>query len=114
MVNPSSSPRSELLPGTLEMLILRTLTLGSLHGYGIAKRIEQSSEGDLRIEQGSLYPALERLLSKGWATSRWGRSPTGRRARYYTITESGRARLDAKVADYERAIRAITRVMAEG
>ncbi len=113
MANPSSTPRSELLPGTLEMLILRTLTLGSLHGYGIAKHLEQSSEGDLRIEQGSLYPALERLLSKGWATSRWGRSPTGRRARYYTITRSGRARLEVKVADYERAVRAITRVMSE-
>ena len=114
MVNPSSTQRSELLPGTLEMLILRTLTLGALHGYGIARHIQQCSEGELRVEQGSLYPALERLLSKGWATSRWGRSPTGRRARFYTITASGRARLDAKVADYERAVRAITRVMSEG
>lgn len=105
--------RSELLPGTLEMLILRTLTLGSLHGYGIAQHIERLSGGVLRVEQGSLYPALERLLRRGWATARWAKSPTGRRARYYTITASGRGRLREKVADYERVIGAIARVMTE-
>jgi transcriptional regulator len=95
------------------MLILRTLSVDSLHGYGIAKHIEQTSDGVLRVEQGSLYPALERLLKKGWVTSRWGRSPTGRRARYYTITRSGRRRLEAKIADFERVADAIARVMSE-
>lgn len=109
-----SSPRTELLPGTLEMLILRTLVLGPCHGYGIARQIEQSSAGELRVEQGSLYPALERLLRKGRVTARWGKSPTGRRARYYTISVSGRALLESKRADYERVIGAIGRVMSEG
>lgn len=109
----SSTPPSELFPGTLEMLILRTVSIGTLHGYGIAKHIEQSSKGELRIEQGSLYPALERLLKKGWVTARWERSPTGRRARYYTITKSGQAQLDRKVSDYQRVVRAIKRVMSE-
>jgi PadR family transcriptional regulator, regulatory protein PadR len=108
-----SDRSSEFPPGTLEMLILRTLTLGDLHGYGIAKHIEQSSDGVLRVEQGSLYPALERLLRRGWVTARWARSPTGRRARYYTITRSGRARLGDKVEAYERVVRAIRRVMSE-
>jgi transcriptional regulator len=95
------------------MLILRTLAAGDLHGYGIARHIEQTSDGVLRIEQGSLYPALERLLRRGWTTAEWGKSPTGRRARYYTITRSGRARLDRKVADYERVVQAIGRVISE-
>jgi transcriptional regulator len=95
------------------MLILRTLTLGSLHGYAIAQHIERLSESVLQVEQGSLYPALERLLQKGWAKAKWGDSPTGRKARYYTITKSGRAQLDAKSADFDRVARAIARVMNE-
>jgi transcriptional regulator len=113
MADPVDDPRSELLPGTLEMLILRTLTLGPLHGYGIAQHLEESSNGVLRVEQGSLYPALERLLKKGLATARWEKSPTGRRARFYTITRSGGARLERKVADYERVIGAIAKVMSK-
>ncbi|HUG36705.1 MAG TPA: PadR family transcriptional regulator [Candidatus Limnocylindrales bacterium] len=113
MAKSSDDPRAELLPGTLEMLILRTLTAGDLHGYGIARHIEQTSNGVLRIEQGSLYPALERLLKNGWAKARWDRSPSGRRARYYTITPSGQARLDRKVAEYEHVVRAIGRVISE-
>lgn len=95
------------------MLILRTLTLGPRHGYGIAKHIEQSSEGTLRVEQGSLYPALERLLRRGLVTANWSLSPTGRRARFYTITRSGRAALREKAADYTRFARAIKRIMSE-
>jgi transcriptional regulator len=95
------------------MLILRTLTLGALHGYGISQHIEQSSQGVLKVEQGSLYPALERLLGKGQVTARWARTPTGRRARYYTITKSGRAQLEKKVGDYERVIQAIGQVLSE-
>ena len=107
-------PKTELLKGTLDMLILQTLTLGSLHGYAIAQHIERWSNEVLSAEQGSLYPALERLQNQGWVTSRWGVSPTGRRARYYTITASGRARLGEKVSGYQRVAGAIARILAEG
>jgi transcriptional regulator len=113
MTDSASRPRSDLLPGTLDMLILRMLLAEPLHGYGVAQRIEESSEGVFRVEQGSLYPALDRLLDKGWVTARWAKSPTGRRARYYTITPSGRKQLDTKLADFERVVGAIARVMSE-
>jgi PadR family transcriptional regulator len=103
--------RSELVPGTLDMLVLYTLTLGALHGYAIAQHIEKLSEDVLRVEQGSLYPALERLLRNGWVTSKWGQTPTGRRARYYTITASGRKQLGEEISDFDRAMLAINRVM---
>jgi PadR family transcriptional regulator, regulatory protein PadR len=105
-------PRSDLLPGTLDMLVLRTLTLGSLHGYGIAQHLSQSTDGVIGVEAGSLYPALERLLRKGWVTARWGPSPTGRRARFYTITRSGLVRLEERVADYERFVGAVSRILS--
>ena len=113
MSNDASLSKADLLPGTLEMLILRTLTIGSLHGYGISQHLGRSSGGVLRVEAGSLYPALERLLGKGWVTARWTETPTGRKARYYTITRSGRAQLQKKTEDYERVVRAITQVMSE-
>src|SRR5690349_3703345 len=94
--------RDELLPGTLDMLVLHTLALGAMHGYAVGQHIERLSADVLRVEQGSLYPALDRLQRKGWVTSAWGETPTKRRARYYTITDSGRARLDAEVARYDR------------
>jgi PadR family transcriptional regulator PadR len=111
-----STPRtkSDVQLGTLEMLKLRTLTLGSLHAYAIAQHIAKLSDGVLQVEQGSLYPALERLLNKGWATAEWGATPTKRQARYYTITASGRRQLKVKVSDYERMAEAIARVMANG
>src|SRR5215471_850267 len=99
---PKSSSRRELVPGTLDMLVLHTLSLGPLHGYAIAQHIEKLSEDVLQIEQGSLYPALERLLRKGWVTSKWGLTPTGRRARYYTITASGRRQLGDEIDDFDR------------
>ena len=99
------------MSGTLEMLILRTLTLGSLHGYAIAQHIARLSDGVLQVEQGSLYPALERVLNKGWATVEWAETPTKRQARYYTITKSGRAQLKEKVSEYDRMAEAIARVM---
>jgi len=93
------------------MLVLHTLTLGALHGYAIAQHIEKLSEEVLRVEQGSLYPALERLQRNGWVTSKWGETPTGRRARYYTITASGRKQLGEEISDFDRAMLAINRVM---
>jgi PadR family transcriptional regulator PadR len=99
--------------GTLDMLVLRTLTLGSLHGYAIAQHIDRSSEGVLRVEQGSLYPALERLLSKGWVTAKWAETPTKRQARYYTITRSGRKQLEERLDEYQRVSLAIAQVMAQ-
>ena len=108
---PKASSRRELVPGTLEMLVLHTLTLGSLHGYAIAQHIEKLSEEVLQVEQGSLYPALERLQRQGFVTSKWGVTPTGRRARYYTITASGRKQLGEEISEFDRAMLAINRVM---
>ena len=103
--------KSELLKGTLEMLILHTLTLQPMHGYAIAQHIERLSEDVLSVEQGSLYPALERLQKKGWVSSRWGQSPTGRRARYYTLTAAGRKQLGSEISSFDRVLLAINRVM---
>lgn len=108
---PKSSSRRDLVPGTLEMLVLHTLTLGSLHGYAIAQHIEKLSEAVLQVEQGSLYPALERLQRQGFVTSKWGETPTRRRARYYTITASGRKQLGEEISEFDRAMLAINRVM---
>jgi PadR family transcriptional regulator PadR len=109
---PRAKPTpSDLLPGTLDMLILSTLTLAPLHGYAIAQHIERSSESVLKVEQGSLYPALERLQRKGWVTSKWGESPTKRRARYYTITAAGRKQLGEEISSFDRVLGAINRVM---
>ena len=103
--------REELLKGTLDMLILQTLTLQSMHGYAIAQHIERLSGDVLAVEQGSLYPGLERLQKKGWVTSKWGASPTGRRARYYTLTATGRRQLGAEITSFDRVLAAIQRVM---
>jgi PadR family transcriptional regulator, regulatory protein PadR len=103
--------RNDLLPGTLDMLVLHTLTLGSLHGYAIAQHIARLSDDVLQVEQGSLYPALERLQKAGWATSKWGVSPTGRKARYYTITASGKRQLGQEIADFDTVLLAIARVL---
>ena len=103
--------RNEVLPGTLDMLVLRTLSLGTLHGYAIAQHIERSSQDLLRIEHGSLYPALERLQREGLITSKWGKSPTGRKARYYTITASGRRRLGQEISAFDSLLLAIDRVL---
>ena len=87
------SPNAELLPGTLQLLILRTLVSGAVHGYAIAKKIKETSSGLLQVEEGSLYPALNRMLVKGWVTAEWGLSETNRKARYYTLTREGRKQL---------------------
>jgi PadR family transcriptional regulator, regulatory protein PadR len=94
------------------MLILKTLTrLGPMHGYGIAEHIQQTSEDVLTVEEGSLYPALQRMLVKGWVEAEWGLSENNRRARYYRLTAAGRKQLHAEVAEFEKVTRAITRVI---
>jgi transcriptional regulator len=103
--------KRDLLPGTLDMLVLRTLSLGALHGYAIASHIEKSSHSVFQLEQGSLYPALERLQGAGLVTSKWGTSPTGRKARYYTITASGKKRLGDEISAFDAQMQAIARIL---
>lgn len=100
-----------LLPGTLEMLVLRTLTLGEMHGYGIAHHLRQVSRDVLQVEEGSLYPALQRLRVKGWVKAEWRQTPNNRRARYYAITPAGRKQLGEERVSFDRLIAAIQRVM---
>ncbi len=109
MVSPAS--KNELLPGTLDMLILQTLTRGAMHGYGIAQHIQVMSDDVLQVEEGSLYPALQRLLVKGWVKAQWGTSDNNRRARYYTLTASGKKQLGTEADNFARMIQAIARVM---
>jgi transcriptional regulator len=105
------STKADLLPGTLDMLILKTLTLGVMHGYGIAEHIKRTSRAVLQIEEGSLYPALQRLQVQGLVASEWGHSVNNRRARYYRLTRAGRQRLGESESSFERLIDAIGRVM---
>jgi transcriptional regulator len=104
--------REEIPQGTLDMLILKTLAWkGELHGFEIADAIEQRSESILRVEEGSLYPALQRMLIKGWVSGEWGRTAENRRARYYKLTAAGRKRMESEVASYERVSVAIARIL---
>jgi transcriptional regulator len=98
-----SQAKTEVLQGTLDLMVLKTLdTLGPLHGYGIARRIEQVSENLLQMNQGTLYPALLRLQQRGWITSKWGASENNRRARYYSMTRAGRKQLALETQNWER------------
>ena len=101
----------ELLPGTLYMLILRTLNAGPMHGYAIARRVQQVSRDGLSIEDGSLYPALNRMLVKGWLKAEWGISENNRKARFYRLTADGRKQLEKAAAEFDRLVRAIQLVM---
>jgi len=103
--------RTEIPPGTLDMLILKTLSRGMMHGYGIAEHIHQMSEDVLAVEEGSLYPALQRLLIQGWVSAEWGQSENNRRARYYRLTAAGRKQLERELSEFNRVIRAISRVI---
>jgi transcriptional regulator len=103
--------RRELLPGTLEMLILQTLLREPLHGYAIAQYIQRVSEETLQVEEGSLYPALQRLLREGWVAAEWGISARNRKVRTYRITSEGRAQLDREVSSFERILAGINRVL---
>jgi transcriptional regulator len=112
MIRRSASSRRELLQGTLDLLILRTLMLGPQHGWGISQRIQQMTTDVLRVNQGSLYPALHRLEEGGWIASEWGTSTNKREAKFYRLTRSGERRLQRETADWERVADAVARVLA--
>lgn len=103
--------KSDLLQGTLDMLILKTLALGAMHGWGISQRIQQVSEGVLNVNQGSLYPALYRLEEQGWITSSWDVSENNRQAKYYELTKAGRKQLIEETANWQRLSTAIEQVL---
>ena len=104
--------REELLPGTLHLLILKTLARGErMHGYEIARSIQQISQDVLQVEEGSLYPALQRMLVKGWVKAEWGATAENRRARYYRLTAAGKKQLEVEMTQFERVIEAIGRVI---
>ena len=104
--------RTEILQGTLDLMVLKTLqAMGPQHGYGIARRIEQISEDALQVNQGTIYASLVRLLQKGWIAAEWGASDNNRRAKFYSITKSGRKRLAAEAANWERVSGIIGRVL---
>ena len=112
MGRDEATPRTEIPPGTLYMLILKSLArLGPMHGYGIAQHIQQTSEDVLQVEEGSLYPALQRMLIKGWVTAEWGQSENNRRARYYHLTPAGKKQLAVEISQFERVMRAVTQVI---
>jgi PadR family transcriptional regulator PadR len=104
-------PAPELLQGTLDAMVLKVLALGSQHGWGIAQRIEQISERDLRVQQGSLYPALTRLEENGWIAGEWGTSDNNRRAKFYRLTAAGRRQLERETAEWLRLSAAVHRVL---
>lgn len=102
---------NELLPGTLDLLILKTLARGRMHGYGIAQHLKIVSEDVLQVGESSLYPALQRLLLNGWVKAEWGASENNRRARYYTLTAAGRKQLESERRDFDQMMLAIQRVL---
>ena len=105
-----STQKADLLQGTLDLLTLKALSLGPLHGYGVIQRIRQMSDDMLNIEQGALYPALYRIEQKGWVSSEWGTTETGRQAKFYTLTKAGRKQLAVEEASWDRLALAIAKV----
>ena len=105
------SPKSDLLQGTLDMLILKIVALAPIHGYGIAQRIRQISREVLQVQQGSLYPALHRLEKRGWLKAEWGEAETGREAKFYTLTNAGRKQLQAETANWGRLSDAVAMIL---
>src|SRR5271166_2767748 len=103
--------RMELPQGTLDLLILRTLALGPQHGWGVAERVQQISSDVLRVQQGSLYPALHRLERRGWIKAKWGASENNRRAKYYELTKSGRKQLEAEESDWMKLTAAVAQIL---
>jgi PadR family transcriptional regulator PadR len=110
-----TQPKSDVLQGTLDLMVLKTLdTLGAMHGYGIAQRIQQVSENLLQLNQGTLYPALLRLEQRGWITSKWGTSENNRKAKFYTLTKNGRRQLEREAADWMRIVDVMARLLRAG
>ena len=107
----AKTPMGDLLPGTLDMLILKTLSRGPLHGYGIVQFIQGASDNVLKVEEGALYPALHRLEVRGWLKATWGTSDNNRRAKFYRLSTLGRRELDAEADYWRRVARAVTQVM---
>jgi transcriptional regulator len=107
-----NSPPPDLLPGTLDLLILKTLARGEMHGYGIAQHLRTVSHDVLQVGESSLYPALQRLLLNGWVKAEWGSSENNRRARFYTLTAAGRKRLAEERQEFDRLVLAIQQVLA--
>ena len=105
--------KNDMLPGTLGMLVLRVLQPGPLHGYAIAQRIHQLSNDLLQVEEGSLYPALQRMLLKGWVRAEWGVSETNRKVRFYRLTVAGRKQLQSEIDDFDRVMQGIAAVLAK-
>ncbi len=106
-----ANARTDLLQGTLELLILKTLARESMHGYGIAQRIHEATDDLLKIEDGSLYPALYRMEERGWVASDWGVSENNRRAKFYKLTRAGRKQFEAECANWERVSQAVSRIL---
>jgi len=112
LVDNRSDRRSEVPYGTLDLMVLKTLAgMGPLHGYGIARRIEQAAEGSLALNQGTIYPALLRLEQRGWIASDWGASDNNRRARFYSITKAGRKQLAAEAENWSRTVAMVNRLL---
>ena len=105
------SQKSDLLQGTLDMLILKIVALGPIHGYGIAQRIRQISKEVLQVQQGSLYPALHRLEKRGWLSAEWGEAETGREAKFYALTKAGSKQLNAEAANWDRLSEAVAMIL---
>jgi transcriptional regulator len=108
---PAESPKSDLLQGTLDMLILKVVALGPTHGYAIAQRLQQMSQDVLQVQQGSLYPALHRLEKRGWVKAEWAASDTGREARFYSLTRLGRKQLEEQRENWDRLSAAISGIL---
>jgi PadR family transcriptional regulator, regulatory protein PadR len=108
---PTDNPKSDLLQGTLDVLVLKVVALGPVHGYAIAQRLQQMSNDVLQVQQGSLYPALHRLEKRGWLRADWATSDTGREARFYTLTKRGRSELEKQSENWERLSMVITGIL---
>jgi len=106
-----ANSRTDLMQGTLELLILKTLSHDSMHGYGIAQRIHEAVDDLLKVEDGSLYPALYRMEERGWISSEWGLSENNRRAKFYKLTRAGRKQLESESANWKRVSQAVTRIL---
>jgi PadR family transcriptional regulator len=112
-VTPRPDPKSDIPQGTIDLLVLKAVSLGPLHGYGIAQRLQQLSRDVIQVQQGTLYPALHRLENRGWLSAEWKESDTGREAKFYKLTRKGRTQLSAEQASWERLSDAVGLILAE-